>query len=315
LSCARRIIDIFLSKFENKEKKRLEHMEIALHVGAHLTDDGRVLRCLVKNRELLFAQGIEVPAPGRYRDTLLRMASSGAEGALSPEAGQMLLDDVLDSDETRRLVLSEANMMAWKSGAVRAGALYPMAGARMAGLRDALADHQVGIFLAIRNPASLLPALLPHLKPQAAQVLRTAPPENLRWAPLVAAIRRAWPEAALTVWCDEDTPFIWHRILQAVSGQADTPMLEHTFDWFDQVMVDGGAQKLEQYLRAAPPVDDTHRQRVIAAFLDKYYDPAKVEEDVAIPEWDAGVIDRLTALYEEDVDQLAGATDVTMIQP
>lgn len=290
-------------------------MEIALHVGAHLTDDGRLVRCLVKNREILFGQGIEVPAPGRYRDTLLRMATSGAEGALSPEAGQMLLDDVLDSDETRRVVLSEANMMAWKSGAVRAGALYPMAGARMAGLREALSDHQVEIFLAIRNPASLLPALLPHLKPQAAQVLRTAPVENLRWAPLVGALRRAWPEAALTVWCDEDTPFIWHRVLQAVSGHPEETSLAHTFDWFDQVMIEGGAQKLEQYLRAAPPVDDAHRQRVIGAFLDKYYDPAKVEQDLTIPEWGEDMVDHLTELYEEDVDQMAHASDIKMIQP
>jgi hypothetical protein len=290
-------------------------MEIALHIGAHLTDDGRLLRCLVKNRDALFGQKIEVPGPGRYREALIRMAAAGVDGDLSPDAGQMLLDECLDSDETRRVVFSEANMLSWKSGAVRGSALYPQAGARMAGLRTAFADHQVNLFLAIRNPASLLPALMPHVKPQVQQTLRTARPEGLRWGPMVVALRQFWPEAHLTVWCDEDTPFIWHRILQAVSGHAEDVALDHTFDWFDQVMVDGGAQKLETYLRAAPPVDDAHRQRVIAAFLDKYYDSEKVDVDVSIAEWDEDIIDTITELYEEDVDHLATSTDVTLIQP
>lgn len=290
-------------------------MDIALHLGAHLTDEGRLLRCLVKNRDTLFGGGVEVPGPGRYREALIRMATSGQDGDLSADAGQMLLDECLDSDETHRVVLSEANVLSWKSGAVRGGSLYPQAGARMAGLRGAFAEHQVHLFLAIRNPTSLLPALLPHVKPQVAQSLRAARPEGLRWGPMIVALRQFWPEAHLTVWCDEDTPFIWHRILQTISGHDDTTRLAHTFDWFDQVMVDGGAQKLESYLKAAPPVDDAHRQRVIAAFLDKYYDTEKVDVDVTIPEWDEDIIDTITNLYEEDVDHLAASTDVTFIQP
>lgn len=294
-------------------------MDIALHLGAHLTDEGRLLRCLVKNRETLIKHGIEVPGPGRYREALIRMAAASTDAELTADAGQMMLDDCLDNDETRRVVLSEPNVLAWKAGVVRSGALYPQAGARMAVLRDVFADHQVHLFMAIRNPASLLPALLPHVKPQVkpqlAQALRTTEPKGLRWGPMIASLRQSWPEAHLTVWCDEDTPFIWHKILQTVSGHNDQTNLAHTFDWFDQVMVDGGAQKLEAYLNASPPVDDAYRQRVIAAFLDKYYDPEKVEVDVTLPEWNEGVVDTISQLYEEDVDALAAVRDVTFIQP
>ncbi len=290
-------------------------MDIALHLGAHLTDEGRVLRCLVKNRETLFAQGIEVPGPGRYREALIRMAATGESGNLTAEAGQMVLDEALDSDETRRVILSESNTLSWKSGSVRNSTLYPQAGARMTALRGAFSGHNVHLYLAIRNPASLLPALLPHLKPQAVQALRASQPEALRWGPVIGALRKFWPEADLTVWCDEDTPFIWHRILQAVSGHNAETELAHTYDWFGQVMVDGGAEKLETYLKVAPPLDDAHRQRVIAAFLDKYYDSDKVDVDVSIPEWDEDIIDTISSLYEEDVDHLVNSTDVTVIQP
>lgn len=289
-------------------------MDIALHLGVHLTDDGRLLRCLVKNRETLFAQGIEVPGPGRYRETLIRMAGSASDGTLAPDAGALLLDEVLDSDETRRLVLSEPNVLSWKSGAVRATGFYPGASARLGGLRQAFDGHQVTLYLALRNPATFLPALMPHLKPHAMEALTSVRPQALRWGPFVAALRQSWPEAQITLWCDEDTPFVWHHVLDAVSGRARETPLAHTFDWFEQVMVDGGAQKLERYLSATPGVDESFRQRVIAAFLDKYYDAEKVDVDVNVPGWDETTVDILSELYEEDIDQLSSLTDVTLIQ-
>ncbi|MFN4057856.1 MAG: hypothetical protein ACK4HW_06710 [Roseinatronobacter sp.] len=290
-------------------------MEIALHLGVHLTDDGRLLRCLVKNRDTLFAEGIEVPGPGRYRETLIRMAGAAAEGTLAPDAGTHFLDDVLDSDETRRLVLSEPNVLSWKSAAVRSTGLYPAAASRLAGLREAFGDHDVTLFLALRNPASLLPALMPHLKPHAVTALASVRPQTLRWLPFVAALRQAWPEAGITLWCDEDTPFLWHRLLADVSGHGAETQLAHTYDWFEQIMVDGGAQKLERYMATTPPVDEAHRQRVIAAFLDKFYDSEKLDIDVNVPGWTENTVDTVSALYEDDVDALATLSDVTLLQP
>ena len=289
-------------------------MEIALHLGVHLTDDGRLLRCLVKNRDALFADRIEVPGPGRYRETLIRMAGAAAEGTLAPDAGKHFLDDVLDSDETRRLVLSEPNVLSWKSAAVRATGLYPAAASRLAGLRAAFADHEVTLYLALRNPASLLPALLPHLKPHAVAALGAVRPQALRWLPFVANLRQAWPEAAITLWCDEDTPFVWHRLLSHIAGHSPDLQLAHTYDWFDQIMVEGGAQKLERYLTTTPPVDEAHRQRVITAFLDKFYDPEKTDIEVTVPGWTADTVDLITELYEEDIDALSSLSDVTLLQ-
>ena len=46
-------------------------MRIIYHLGAHCTDEERLITCLWKNRAVLGQQGIVVPAPTRYR-TLLR---------------------------------------------------------------------------------------------------------------------------------------------------------------------------------------------------------------------------------------------------
>ncbi len=41
-------------------------MQIALHIGAHCTDEDRLLKCLLMNKEILSDVGTAVPGPGRY---------------------------------------------------------------------------------------------------------------------------------------------------------------------------------------------------------------------------------------------------------
>jgi len=291
-------------------------MDIALHLGAHLTDEGRLLRCLTKNRTLLAEQGIDVPDRANYRDMLLKLVSAYPETPIEPGTDQIILDSILEDENATRLILSEPDLLAWRGGAVRVAQFYPAAPQRMKALRDCFIGHDVTVYLAIRNPASFLPALLNRVKRgHAEKILGAVQPENLRWSALVEALRAAWPEAQFTVWCDEDTPFIWHKLLQTVGGyHQDTPVT-HSFEWFDEVMVPGGAEKLEHYLNTAPPVDDDHRQRVIGAFLDKFCDEAKIDVDVSVAGWDEEKVDLLSELYEEDVTTLASTNGVTLIQP
>jgi hypothetical protein len=291
-------------------------MKIALHLGPHLTDDGQIVRCLLRNRDALFAQGIEVPAPTRYRDMLLRIAGSTDPDSIADDSGAMLLDSTLDGDDTSRVILTDPNVMAWKGGAVRRNLLYPAATQRLACLREALLDHEVELSLAIRNPASFLPAILSQLKPnQVPGVLATTDATALRWSQLIASIRDTWPEAALTVWCDEDTPFIWDDILGCVAGIDKPEMLEGRFDWFENVMVAGAAGRLEAFLRAHPPIDGLHRQKVIAAFLDKFCDDSKIDVDASITGWGADMIDTLSLLYDDDLADIEAIDGVTLLQP
>lgn len=291
-------------------------MDIALHLGAHLTDEGRLLRCLAKNRALLAKQGIDVPERANYRDLLLKLVASHPETPIAPDTDQLILDAVVENDDAKRVILSDPDLLAWQGGAVRSAHFYPAAPQRLAALRDCFKGHDVTLFVAIRNPASFLPALLDRVKRgQAEKILNSVQPEKLRWSAFAQALQSAWPEAKLTIWCDEDTPFIWHRLLQVVGGYTPDTPVTHSFEWFDEVMVPGGAAKLEHYLTAAPPVDDAHRQRVIGAFLDKFCDEAKIEVDVSVAGWSEEKVDLLSELYEEDVITLASMGGVTFIQP
>lgn len=292
-------------------------MVFSIHLGAHLTDEGRLVSCLEQNRSLLADQAIKVPPPEDYRKTLIQLADLGETDGDVPDSLSEALSQLIGNHATAtNTILSDANLLSHRGASVRGSQFYANATERLHALRDAFDGQNVRLFLAIRNPASFLPALLHRMKPErAVRTLRSMSPTELRWSELVERLRKTWPEAELTVWCDEDTPFIWHRILQSVSGHAEDTELTDRFAWFDTIMIDGGTEKLEDYMKRMTPVDEAHRQRIIAAFLDKFCDTAKLDVDVGVTGWDDAQVDLLSTLYEEDVDRIAGMDGLIFIQP
>lgn len=291
-------------------------MKIALHLGAHLTDGSHLRECLLRNETRLQKDGVLV---GRLRDfqnllnTALKHIVSG-HGA--PDIFEQLLEAVGAQDDTRRLVLSAPRLLARLPESMNETTFYPDADRRIAALRHVFKGHDVTVFLAIRNPASYVPAFLTSGRVQAeVSDDLDVQAEALRWSELITRFRQIWPEAALTVWCDEDTPFIWHRVLRLVSDHQPEPEFDTSFAWFDSVLRDGASEKLAAYLEASPPVDEAHRQRVISAFLDKFSDEEKLEIDASVTGWDEARIDLISALYEEDTDTIQEIPGVTFVAP
>ncbi len=284
-------------------------MDIALHLGAHLTDDSQMRSCLRANGDALADQGVLVPPPRRFLERLT--APEPASDTL-----ERLRHAVEADDTTQRLVLSAPALLARKPEICDGLSLYPAAAGRLAALRAVLGEHETELFFCIRNPATYIPSLLHALKDSHRdRLLETLRSEELRWSPLIAAMRQQWPEAAVTVWCDEDTPFLWHQILEEVASCAPEDGFRDSYVWYDSIMVAGGAAKLEAYLAANPPVDAAHRQKVIAAFLDKFCDAEKLDIDVTITGWDETRIDVLSQLYEDDIEVIAAMDGVRLIRP
>lgn len=291
-------------------------MQISLHLGAHLTDEDRLSRCLIKNRDLLAAEGIAVPGPGRYRE-LLRAATERLKGQpAASDATEALLDEIVAFDDARRVVMSSQDFLGPRPWAIRDGALYPRAGERLSQLRNLFPEHPVEAHIAIRNPATFVASLVQVVHEKARNRLLELPDIGaLRWSGPVTAMREACPDVPLTVWCDEDTPYLWHEALRAVSGHSPGTTLEHTYDWFSQVMTPQGLETMLRWLRDHPPATEDQRRRIISAFLDKFHDAEKVDVDLNLPGWTEDIVDTLTALYDEDVQRIAGMEGVTLLTP
>ncbi|NBE08762.1 hypothetical protein [Paragemmobacter ruber] len=291
-------------------------MRIVYHLGAHCTDDERLIRCLWKNRETLSSQGIIVPAPTRYRALLRDTAVTLKGRAASRDTQAVVLDQIMEVERADRLILSWDNFLSYPQWVIRSHRLYPAAAERIRAFTQIFPEIEAEFHMAIRNPASFLPALHNSLRGKSMdEVMGGADPRDVSWFRLVEEVRTLNPDASLTIWSDEDTPLIWPEVLQAVSGHAPGTVLTDTEDLLADLMSPDGMERMRAYLRANPPSGPTQRRRIVSAFLDKFALPERIDMELDLPGWDEDLIDALTENYRRDIAQIRTVPGVTYIDP
>jgi len=140
-------------------------------------------------------------------------------------------------------------------------------------------------------------------------------PALIRWSELVRRIRNTAPQCKLTVWCNEDTPMLWPRLIRTLSGVPDDTVIDGGYDLLAAIMSTEGMTRMLAYMRSHPPKTDAHKHKIIAAFLGKYAIPEEMEDVVDLPGMTEASIAELTALYDADVDQISQMEDVNFILP
>ncbi|EAR52638.1 hypothetical protein OG2516_00389 [Oceanicola granulosus HTCC2516] len=291
-------------------------MQIVYHIGANCTDGERLTRSLAKNDETFAAQGIRVPPGGKYR-RLLRETIQNLDGREpEPDTRDILLDAILDDESAERLVLSNPDFICIANRIFEGGTFYGLADFKVASFRRLFPEDRVEFHLALRNPATFIPAAFAESKsPSLETYLRGVDPLSVRWSDLVTRIRAAAPDAGLTIWCNEDTPLIWAQLIRELSGVDPMTKISGGFDLLNAIMSPEGMRRLLVYLKSHPPQTEVQKRRVIAAFLDKFAIDEEVEEEVDLPGWTDELVDALTAAYEEDVYAIERMNDVTFIGP
>jgi hypothetical protein len=290
-------------------------MHIVYHLGAHFTDEERLLKCLLKNRALLAKHGIAVPHPARYR-TLLRTTAIELKGhAASRDTQALLLDQIMDEASADRMILSWDSFLSLAPWALQ-GALYPAAGDRVRAFSQIFPEIEAEFFLAIRNPATFLPALYEKLKPASVgEFLGAINVYDLHWSEVIERIHEKSPGVPLTIWCDEDTPLIWPEVVRAVVGLPDDVELAGEDDLLAMLMSGEGLTRLRSYLQSHPATSVAQRRKVVSAFLDKFALPERLEVETEMPGWTEEIVQDLTMLYEQDVYRIANMPGITFIAP
>ena len=290
-------------------------MQIVLHAGAHFTDDDNLLKSLGKNRDLLANRGVSLPKPRSYRNKLRDLLH---DHVLDSSVRTEVLRDLKDptADEPDRIIFSNSSFFCVPRLAIRNNAYYPRGEERLQDFCSIFHCDEIEIFLAIRNPATLLPALLDgspddHID----DITGGSAPTALRWSEMVQRIRHAIPNASLTVWCNEDTPLIWEQLLRELSGVEPTQTLEGGDDLLHEIMSQEGLERFNAYVAKHPGLTEMQKRRVIAAFLDKFAIEEELEEELDIPGWNGELVDALTEIYDEDVYELSRLPGVTFISP
>ncbi|WP_297340186.1 hypothetical protein [Pseudophaeobacter sp.] len=291
-------------------------MQVIFHCGAHGTEEDRLLKTLLRNKDRFRLHGTVVPGPGKYRYLLKDCMAALQDGQATTEARDVLWDAILEEEQADRVLLSNANFFGSQRQSIEGSQFYPEAEARLLSLQHLFAQDKLELYIGLRNPATILPGLLENAHPdRKAQVLSNLDPYHLRWSDLLTRLRRAVPQVPLTVWCFEDMPLIWAQIIRDMSGLEMNQRLDGGMDLLSTIMSREGMRRLRQYLAQHPDMSETQQRRVMAAFLDKYVREDELEEEIDLPGWSEALIESVTALYEEDMQIVQRIPGVTMITP
>lgn len=289
-------------------------MQVIVHTGAHTTDDDRLLKCLLRNKEILSSRGVAIPGPGKYR-TLLKSTFQAMEDAPpAADARDVLIDAILDDEVADRLILSNEHFFGSQRFAIDETGLYPDGPMRIAQLRQLFQFDQLEMFMAIRNPATFLPAVMKKATAKRVdETLSALDPRDLRWSDMLARIRQAAPDVPITVWCNEDLPLIWGQVVRDLAGLELSEKIAGSFDLLHEIMSKEGIQRFRVYLHQNPGLTEMQRRRVIAAFLDKFALDEALEEELDLPGWTEDLVEEMTELYDEDVFRIQRMPGVQMI--
>jgi hypothetical protein len=291
-------------------------MQLVLHTGAHYTEEERLLKSLLANKPQLSQDGTIVPGPSTYRGLFRDTLNAMYKSSVSAGARDVLLDAVLDDSDAKRVILSDANFFRTPATAVIDGMLYPAAPVRMMRMAQLFPEDQIEIFMGIRNPATLLPILHGVSADNSdAHFWGTRDPADIKWSETLALLRDSAPEIPVTVWCNEDAPLIWGKIMREMAGVPDAAKLEGEFDLLETIMTPEGMKRFRTYMASHPEISGTQVQRVIAAFLDKFAMEDAIEEELDMPGWTDDLVEEMTESYDQDVLRIQQIPGIRMIMP
>ena len=132
---------------------------------------------------------------------------------------------------------------------------------------------------------------------------------------VIHRMRTVLPRAKITAWCNEDTPFVWPKILRHLIGLDAEEPINAGYDLIGSLLTEIGTRKMQNYFITNPPNSEKERQRVLAAFWEHYANPDEVEEEITLPGWTNDLLTRLSDLYDQDVNAIISRGDVKVIEP
>lgn len=291
-------------------------MQVIFQTGAHSTEHERLLKCLLMNKEIFAENGVFVPGPGRYRALLKNTFEKMETTPPQPDDRDALLDQILNNEVADRILLSNTHFFGIQRDAFGDNTLYPLADKRVAQLARLFEYDQVEVFMAIRNPATFVPAVLTDAPPHRIRgLMEKLDMRALRWSELIGRMRAAAPNVQVTVWCNEDAPLIWSQILREMAGLEHGTKITGSFALLSEIMSNEGMSRFRAYLHQHKDMTEMHKRRVIAAFLDKYALDEAVEEEIDLPGWTEDLVEDMTEIYDEDVFEIQRIPGVQFIAP
>ena len=88
-------------------------MQLVIHTGAHFSEEERLMKCLLRNKDSFSKKGIAVSGPRKYRRLLKQTLDALRTAPAADGDRDVLLDALMDEEDADRLLLSNAFL--WRS--------------------------------------------------------------------------------------------------------------------------------------------------------------------------------------------------------
>lgn len=290
---------------------------ITFHIGMHHTNSQLLTRFAKTNGKRLQENDVYVPPARRARKTLTAMLTQldGLPPIASEE--QHLLGELLDKSTSSHLFLNDEG----RAGAMRdlfsGDVFYEGIETRLAPVAELFSTSDLRFSLTLVNPAILLHRALesgdaPH---KLRSFVEATDPTLIRWRPVIQRLRDVFPEIPLTIWCDEDTPLVWYRLLKTLFNLPTPTDMNSLLLPIEPLLKEEGVARLKAYLVNFPPKTERQYARLALLFLEKYGTEEALAPRCDIPGWDDDVIERVSDNYEDDIALLAQDEGITFLLP
>ena len=291
-------------------------MQVVFHCGVHGTDLYRMVKTLLQNRDWLTQNGIEALTPNRHRDVFNEALSALDGGPATPEMEQVMLDAVLESDHPRRIICSTPSFLGKAERAIAPEGLYFTAGEKMAALANLFPSAEIEFFLALKNPATLIPFVLSQEgTPSYGETMRGVDLGRLRWAPAIRRMLAALPGHRIVLWCHEDTSLIWPEVVRRIATMPTDVPLKAGLQVLGDILRPEGIQMIRDEMARQERLTVETRRAIFSAALARYALPEHMEVTVNLPGWTQDLVDEISDLYDEDVAQIAALPGIEFITP
>lgn len=292
-------------------------MQVVFHLGAPCTDDDLLLQTLMRNRDVLWSEGVAVPPPGRFRAVVRDTARTLKGRPASEEVQDVLLDAIVDeSSSVDRLILSDPRFICINRLVIQGPQIWPMIDRQTTQLRALFPNDAVEFFIGMRDPATHVPQLFKTSRfSDFGEFTENMQVHAVAWSEMLRRLTMTHPDCPVTVWCNEDTPLIWGELLHDIAAVGLEVPIEGKDVLVQQIMEPSGFKRMQEYLRQKPPGSEAQRRRVVTAFLGRYAVDDQIEEEVSIPGWTEEFMEELSSAYDADMEVIAELPGVTLITP
>jgi len=188
------------------------------HLGVHCTDENTLVRSLMKNGDDLNQRKIIVPRPRRYRSLIGEITQRYRGEPMPEEEQRALFDELMRGYEAERVIFGNENFLCPVQKVFEYRNLYGKSSFRAMWLRYLWPENPCEFFIAIRNPATFVPAAMRAAGTRDyAAYTKGVDPRDMRWSEVIEKVQESNPDCPITVWCNEDTPLVWPTVLREIS--------------------------------------------------------------------------------------------------